>query len=380
MADPFLHHDLLDRQDSPGPIPEEYSQRPQESQRAIAPTRTYGPQSSIAPHNHNLAERQPPNLRAEAQLYLSARQPNPLISLQRAATAPSSVAAQTPAGPRPIQAPTNRRLPFPPPQQTINQYRQPAAPQQQRARIHNPHNNGNQFAAGYPAQRDTGSAHQACMSQAYPNYPAQGSSSLLQPHGHQNMTPYNAAQIARSQSVPQIATQGRPRTATPTARGSKPSVKHLTCWWWNEKGQCRYSEKECLYAHRQTESGKVADAPRQVRPGEPPVAGKSLEKALQEAAGARALQGREREMGTLSAQNTALREACAALATTTARCLSVSSTLRQSLVLRAGDVGEAERARMVEWNVGVEMERVEELLLGVGLEDVVEECRKGMRG
>ncbi|KAK2770473.1 hypothetical protein FQN53_005532 [Emmonsiellopsis sp. PD_33] len=378
MADPFLHHDPLDRQDSPGPIPEEYSQRPQESQRATGPARTYGSQSSIAPHNHTLAESQPLDLRVRAQPYLSVRQPNPLLSLQRAATAPSSVAAQTPAGPRPIQAMTSRRVPFPLPQQAINQYRQPAALPQQRPRIHNPHNNGNQFVAGHSAQRDAGSAHQACVSQAYPYYPAQGSSSLSESHGHQNMTPYNAAQIARSQSVPHIPTQGRPRTATPTAKGGKPSVKHLTCWWWNEKGQCRYSEKNCLYAHRET--GKIADAPRQVRPGEPPVAGKSLEKALQEAAGERALQGREREMGTLSAQNAALREACAALATTTARCLSVSSTLRQSLVRHAGDVGDTDRARMVEWNVKVEMERVEQLLLGVGLDGVMEECRKGMRG
>jgi hypothetical protein len=46
---------------------------------------------------------------------------------------------------------------------------------------------------------------------------------------------------------------------------SRPSVKHLTCWWWHQKGQCRYSDSECLYAHHDT--GVVADAPRQVKPG-----------------------------------------------------------------------------------------------------------------
>jgi hypothetical protein len=58
------------------------------------------------------------------------------------------------------------------------------------------------------------------------------------------------------------------RTTTPgnnKCSSPKPSVKHLTCWWWHEKGQCRYSEEECLYAHYET--GLVADAPRQVRPG-----------------------------------------------------------------------------------------------------------------
>lgn len=60
-------------------------------------------------------------------------------------------------------------------------------------------------------------------------------------------------------------------TSSPESRSqssdssTKPSVKHLTCWWWYEKGQCRYSESECLYAHHDT--GLVADAPRQVKPG-----------------------------------------------------------------------------------------------------------------
>ncbi|ETI23833.1 hypothetical protein G647_05639 [Cladophialophora carrionii CBS 160.54] len=56
------------------------------------------------------------------------------------------------------------------------------------------------------------------------------------------------------------------------------SVKHLTCFWWWEKGECKYSDDECLYAHYDT--GHYTAAPRQVVPGEPAKAGKSLERAL----------------------------------------------------------------------------------------------------
>lgn len=54
------------------------------------------------------------------------------------------------------------------------------------------------------------------------------------------------------------------RPATPHPYG-KPSVKHLTCFWWKVKGDCRFSEIDCLYAHHDT--GLLADAPRQVTPG-----------------------------------------------------------------------------------------------------------------
>jgi hypothetical protein len=65
----------------------------------------------------------------------------------------------------------------------------------------------------------------------------------------------------RSSSLP-----GSPksRRATPHPHG-KPSVKHLTCFWWKVKGDCRFSEEDCLYAHHDT--GLLADAPRQVTPG-----------------------------------------------------------------------------------------------------------------
>lgn len=58
----------------------------------------------------------------------------------------------------------------------------------------------------------------------------------------------------------------------------RPSVKHLTCFWWKEKGYCKKSEKDCLYAHHDT--GHYTDPPRQVVPGQPAKAGKALERAL----------------------------------------------------------------------------------------------------
>lgn len=67
--------------------------------------------------------------------------------------------------------------------------------------------------------------------------------------------------VPRSSSLP-----GSPksRRATPHPYG-KPSVKHLTCFWWKVKGDCRFAEDDCLYSHRDT--GLLADAPRQVTPG-----------------------------------------------------------------------------------------------------------------
>lgn len=98
----------------------------------------------------------------------------------------------------------------------------------------------------------------------------------------------------RSSSLPSTP---KARRATPHPHG-KPSVKHLTCFWWKVKGDCRFSEEDCLYAHHDT--GLLADAPRQVTPGgeqvplhlcpdtdapfpllEPAKAGRHLEKALE---------------------------------------------------------------------------------------------------
>lgn len=40
------------------------------------------------------------------------------------------------------------------------------------------------------------------------------------------------------------------RSTSPGLAENRRSVKHLTCFWWKEKGTCRYSEEDCLYAHR----------------------------------------------------------------------------------------------------------------------------------
>lgn len=50
-----------------------------------------------------------------------------------------------------------------------------------------------------------------------------------------------------------------------TQKQPKPSVKHLTCFFWSEFGHCQWSSTECLYAHWFT--GKVASAPVQVEVG-----------------------------------------------------------------------------------------------------------------
>lgn len=120
----------------------------------------------------------------------------------------------------------------------------------------------------------------------YPSHPRT-------PTPSSNAAKARTSNVARSSSLPSSPKHRRP---TPHPHG-KPSVKHLTCFWWKVKGDCRFSEDDCLYAHRET--GLLADAPRQVTPGgeqvhvlscaytdsrtsflEPAKAGRHLEKAL----------------------------------------------------------------------------------------------------
>ncbi|KAL6243223.1 hypothetical protein RBB50_009774 [Rhinocladiella similis] len=100
---------------------------------------------------------------------------------------------------------------------------------------------------------------------------------------------------AQGQEHPEEKARSQPRTQ-PHTRASSPSkgsnddrlkansshsrrsVKHLTCFWWWEKGHCRFSDEDCLYSHYDT--GHHTSAPRQVIPGEPAKAGKSLEREL----------------------------------------------------------------------------------------------------
>lgn len=120
-----------------------------------------------------------------------------------------------------------------------------------------------------------------------------------QPSDPRTPTPSSNGARAKISNVPRsssMPSSPRLRRPTPHPHG-KPSVKHLTCFWWKVKGECRFSEDDCLYAHRET--GLLADAPRQVTPGgeqvrvlscaytdsrtsflEPAKAGRHLEKAL----------------------------------------------------------------------------------------------------
>jgi len=90
--------------------------------------------------------------------------------------------------------------------------------------------------------------------------------------------------LSRSSSVPItqrnhncVETTTNESTAGSKGAGSG-SVRHLTCFWWKEKGHCRYGDEQCLYAHYDT--GKYADPPRQLIPGQPAMAGRNLDRQL----------------------------------------------------------------------------------------------------
>lgn len=58
-------------------------------------------------------------------------------------------------------------------------------------------------------------------------------------------------------------------------------MKLLTCHWWLTAVGCRFSANDCLYAHYDT--GHHAEAPRQVVPGQPAVAGRNAHRRLHQA-------------------------------------------------------------------------------------------------
>lgn len=65
--------------------------------------------------------------------------------------------------------------------------------------------------------------------------------------------------------LPSQPTLSSANVQSSTQKQPKPSVKHLTCYFWSEFGHCQWSSNECLYAHWYT--GKVANAPVQVEVG-----------------------------------------------------------------------------------------------------------------
>lgn len=59
--------------------------------------------------------------------------------------------------------------------------------------------------------------------------------------------------------------QGSPTPLGQVSASQQPnSVKHLTCWYWANKG-CRLPDHACLYSHHDT--GRIAEPPVQVQPG-----------------------------------------------------------------------------------------------------------------
>ena len=101
------------------------------------------------------------------------------------------------------------------------------------------------------------------------------SPTLSEPDSPKPMRPQTPTPSLKVKSRAQLRSSSHPGTprsvkssphiaGTPHPHG-KPSVKHLTCFWWKEKGDCRFKEEDCLYSHYDT--GLYADAPRQVMPG-----------------------------------------------------------------------------------------------------------------
>ncbi|KAI1611846.1 hypothetical protein EDD37DRAFT_651467 [Exophiala viscosa] len=155
---------------------------------------------------------------------------------------------------------------------------------------------GSPLQQSFPAYPNTSSAPNTPQMQDTPSRPAREQhgrrrgdtrsssvpSIVRQPSGSQHMV-HGTRGPSRTQPSSHTTT---PYRHSPTNSGTggpvKPnrnSVKHLTCYWWHKTSRCRRTDEECLYAHWDT--GRYTDPPKQVNPGEPAKAGKSLQRALQ---------------------------------------------------------------------------------------------------
>jgi hypothetical protein len=100
--------------------------------------------------------------------------------------------------------------------------------------------------------------------------------SRLPPTGPRAQARFPAGARHRSRrDSPTLRNGSSPNLQSPTGR---PSVKHLTCHYWWFLGSCSKSDEECLYAHYDT--GRYADKPQTIVPGQPARAGRSLQQAL----------------------------------------------------------------------------------------------------
>ncbi|OJD19147.1 hypothetical protein AJ78_00847 [Emergomyces pasteurianus Ep9510] len=313
---------MSDRLDSPGPIPEEYSRRYQYLNHGTAET-------DRLDNQHPTTSRRPEAPAGRAgTAYLASRGFYPSLRLP-SLSQPISHNAQGSFFSSLQGVLSNRRAygMAGAAGKTQQGEIRPLQPSQARVETQNVQNNGNWVQGRSPSSFNIG--QQSQPQQIY----------KFQPQA-EDLSTNQAQQLSNPQ---QRLQPSEPGPSTSGSKKERPSVKHLTCWWWNEKGQCRYSVDECLYAHHQT--GRVADAPRQVKPGEPPVAGRKLMKALREEACEKTQMGPERELGILEARNKALSEAYVALSSITSESLSALSTLRQSVTKLAAEVINVERDR-----------------------------------
>lgn len=88
------------------------------------------------------------------------------------------------------------------------------------------------------------------------------------------MTIHNgkSADSTRSEDTSFAISQTMSSPAKSTKSGSKGPIKRktmkdLTCWFWLNKGDCRFDEDRCLFAHHHT--GKVAEPPKRSTPNKP---------------------------------------------------------------------------------------------------------------
>ena len=82
------------------------------------------------------------------------------------------------------------------------------------------------------------------------------------------VTSGNLGAATTSAATPYTVQSWRPGANQPSSGASvnsPPSVKHLTCYFWDKYGKCKWADEECLYAHFHT--GKVAGGPVQVEIG-----------------------------------------------------------------------------------------------------------------
>lgn len=249
----FLHSRMLDPLDSPGPIPVEYSRQSQSLTADILETnRLAGLHPTTAWRPEIQTSQARAALLTSEEFHLMSRfsfQPN---SMPNTAQRSFFTGLQGSVSDRHMLEMANEMRQA---QQEENRHLQ--APQ---LRVDTPHvqNNGNQFPLQGRHSLPFTMGQQAEAQQIY-------QTSQPQPHSQiQSM----GQDMQRSISQ-QGLQQSESRASTSESRKERPSVKHLTCWWWNEKGKCKYTVDECLYAHHKT--GRVADAPRQVKAG-----GKSL--------------------------------------------------------------------------------------------------------